>query len=333
MHGLYVRHDRQRRRHILSLTCGYFIGGCLLVGVLLAGQTTLGLVNLPSVYRRVIVVSVAFVSIIMQAKRVPTGLFSFRFVVPSRWVTPIGTRRSGLIWGVILGTGFITLAPYAIFHTLIAVAILSISADVAVVVGMGFAFGRLSAGLIAPLRRYIDARPPLLRPSLFIGSTIGAVLLSACAISTKPANTPLASCKPNSDPVEVSKGFAPLTGPTHVGVVSNNTWNYTIAPPKAYGEQSKWGGNKLLIAVHRSAGPAVTVTGHLLDDPKVELRFGNDPEPVRSRILRLRDSRELDGGWYDFPNAIRAQKIGCYQLRFKSDRLDETLTLRIVSSQ
>jgi hypothetical protein len=167
-----------------------------------------------------------------------------------------------------------------------------------------------------------------------LGCLIGATLLSACASSNTPASTPLASgCKPNADPVEVSKGFGPLTGSAHVGVVSNNTWDYTIAPPKAYGEQSKWGGNKLLIAVHRSAGPAVTVTGHLLDDPKIELRFGNDPEPVRSRILRLRDSRELDGGWYDFPNAIRAQRVGCYQLHFTSDRFDETLTLRIVTSQ
>jgi hypothetical protein len=154
---------------------------------------------------------------------------------------------------------------------------------------------------------------------------------SGQTVSTS-ARLPL-GCKPNGDPSEVSKDFGPLTGTTHVGVVSNNTWNYTISPPEVFGDQSKWGGNKLLIAVHRSAGPAVTVTGHLLDDPKVELRFGNDPEPVRSRILRLSDTKELDGGWYDFPNAIRAQKIGCYQLRFKSDRLDEVVTLRIVPSQ
>jgi hypothetical protein len=38
-----------------------------------------------------------------------------------------------------------------------------------------------------------------------------------------------------------------------------------------------------------------------------------------------------DGGWYDFPNMVRAKLAGCYQLRFKSDRFDETLTLRIVS--
>jgi hypothetical protein len=91
------------------------------------------------------------------------------------------------------------------------------------------------------------------------------------------------------------------------------------------------GGSYMNHAVHRSAGPKVTVTGHLRGDPNVELRFGSEPEPARSRILRLRDSRELDRDWYEFPNTVRARKIGCYQVRFKSDHFDETLTLRIIS--
>jgi hypothetical protein len=175
--------------------------------------------------------------------------------------------------------------------------------------------------------------PSLFRSTLLAGSMLGLVVTSVSLVFASPtsAKTSPTACRPEREPTEVSKAFGPLTGSSHFGVVGN-TWRYSIATPEAFGKRSKWGGNKLLMAVHRSAGPSVTVTGHLLGDPKVQLRFGSQSLPARSRVLRLSDSKELDGGWYGFPNMIRAQKPGCYRLRFKSTRFDETLTLRIVPS-
>jgi hypothetical protein len=171
------------------------------------------------------------------------------------------------------------------------------------------------------------------RSTLFVWLMLGLVFSSVPLIFASPASTKTSrtTCKPNGEPTEVSKAFGPLTGSSHFGVVGE-TWRKTIATPEVFGKRSKWGGNKLLMAVHGSAGPSVTVTGHLLGDPKVQLRFGSQSLPARSRVLRLSDSKELDGGWYDFPNMIRARKPGCYRLRFKSARFDETFTLRIVPS-
>jgi hypothetical protein len=173
----------------------------------------------------------------------------------------------------------------------------------------------------------------LFRFTLLAGSMVGLAVTSVSLVFDSPASAKTSStaCRPEREPTKVSKGFGPLTGTSHFGVVGD-TWRYSIATSEAFGKRSKWGGNKLLMAVHRSAGQSVTVTGHLLGDPKVQLRFGSQSLPARSRVLRLSDSKELDGGWYDFPNMIRAQKPGCYQLRFKSARFDETLTLRIVPS-
>lgn len=171
------------------------------------------------------------------------------------------------------------------------------------------------------------------KSALFGGVLLGLVVSSVSLIfaSTASTKTSHTKCRPEPEPKEVSKDFGALTGSSHFGVVGD-TWRYSIATPEVFGKRSKWGGNKLLIAVHRSAGPSVTVTGHLLGDPKVEIRFGSQSLPARSRVLRLSDSKELGGGWYDFPNMIRAQKPGCYKLRFKSARFDETLTLRIIPS-
>ena len=175
--------------------------------------------------------------------------------------------------------------------------------------------------------------PSLFRSTLLAGSMLGLVVTSVSLVFASPASakTSPTACRPEREPTEVSKAFGALTGSSHFGVVGD-TWRKTIATPEVFGKRSKWGGNKLLMAVHRSAGPSVTVTGHLLGDPKVQLRFGSQSLPARSRVLRLSDSKELDGGWYDFPNMIRARKPGCYRLRFKSARFDETITLRIVPS-
>ncbi len=171
----------------------------------------------------------------------------------------------------------------------------------------------------------------LMFPAMFIVPAVAFMSLKTNSSSTPPSKV---ECKPNSPATAVSTDFGPLTGSSHAGMVGDG-WNYTIASPSAFGKQSKWGGNKLMLAVHESAGPTVTVTGHHIDFPKVELRFGSDPEPARERVLRVADAEKLDGkrdgGWYDFPNMVRAKQAGCYQLRFKSDRFDETLTLRIVS--
>ncbi len=136
-------------------------------------------------------------------------------------------------------------------------------------------------------------------------------------------------CRAEPKVESLSKDLGPMTGSGLVRVVGD-PWNFSLGQPATFGSE-RWGGNKLLIAVHVSAGDHVLVRGKAVAPGTSQVGFGSDATPAFSHDLRLDDRTALDGGWVDFPNMIRLEKPGCYILQF--DYLGGTtrLALRYVA--
>ena len=137
----------------------------------------------------------------------------------------------------------------------------------------------------------------------------GPILQRRPAVAAKPTD-----CRSEGKAEQLSKDLGPLTGSGPVRVVGD-PWDFSLAPPSNF-DSDRWGGNKLLIAVHRSVGDHVLVRGKAVGAVGERVGFGTRPEPEFSRDRRLDGRRELDGGWVDFPNMIRLEKPGCYLLQF-----------------
>jgi hypothetical protein len=132
-------------------------------------------------------------------------------------------------------------------------------------------------------------------------------------LSRRPLVANARDCRKEPKVESLSKDLGPLTGSGPIRVVGDQ-WNFHLGEPVNFGSK-RWGGNKLLIAVHRSVGD-VLVRGKGVTPGTAQVGFGNDAEPVFSRDLRVENRPVLDGGWIDFPNTIRLEKQGCYILQF-----------------
>ncbi|HVF76610.1 MAG TPA: hypothetical protein VM938_16355 [Acidimicrobiales bacterium] len=72
------------------------------------------------------------------------------FRVPAHWVYPAGPR-AGVLWGLMLGPGLITEAPYLAFHGSCVAAVLSASPGLCIVAGAVFGVSRMLAAVNARL--------------------------------------------------------------------------------------------------------------------------------------------------------------------------------------
>lgn len=90
------------------------------------------------------------------------GRLSGGFRVPAHWVYPAGPR-AGVLWGLILGPGLITEAPYLVFHGSCIAAVLSASPGWCIIAGAVFGItrmltavnARLSTRLVAAMSRTV----------------------------------------------------------------------------------------------------------------------------------------------------------------------------------
>jgi hypothetical protein len=146
-------------------------------------------------------------------------------------------------------------------------------------------------------------------------------------LSRRPLVAKASDCRKEPTVESLSKDLGPLTGSGPIRVVGD-PWNFHLGAPVNFGSE-RWGGNKLLIAVHRSVGD-VLVRGKEIPPGSARVGFGNDPKPVFSRLLRVDGKPELDGGWIDFPNAFRVEKQGCYILQFDFASGTTRMALRTV---
>ena len=136
-------------------------------------------------------------------------------------------------------------------------------------------------------------------------------------------------CRKEPNVESLSKDLGPMTGSGRVRVVGD-PWNFSLGQPANFGSR-QWGGNKLLIAVHTSAGDHVVVRGKAVAPGTSQVGFGSDATPVFSLDLPVNDRAALDGGWIDFPNTIRLEKPGCYILQFDYAGGTARLALRYVA--
>jgi hypothetical protein len=90
-----------------------------------------------------------------------------------------------------------------------------------------------------------------------------------------------------------------------------------------------WGGNKVLWALSADSVSVALVRGHQLDGP-AQVRFDLGADPASDKILDPSGKTPLDGGWYDFPGAVRLERPGCYG--FQVDRADETSVIVLRAS-
>jgi hypothetical protein len=123
----------------------------------------------------------------------------------------------------------------------------------------------------------------------------------------------------------LSSDLGPLLGTDGLRVVTS-TNVVGAAMPEQY-DSDLWGGAKLLIAVHESVEGPIVVRGS--NGAGAELRFGMGATPVSHRVLEPVDRAPLDGGWRDFPNAIRVSEGGCYSLQFDYPAGTSTIALQI----
>lgn len=167
-------------------------------------------------------------------------------------------------------------------------------------------------------------RSPATQPTEVEGS-IGA----NSELRSRPLVASPGDCRKEPNVESLSKDLGPLTGTGPVRVVGN-PWNFSLGDPANFGSE-QWGGNKLLIAVHSSAGDHVLVRGKEVAPGTAQVGFGTDARPVFSRDLSLKSRTALDGGWIDFPNMIRLEKPGCYILQFDYPGGTSRLALRYVA--
>ena len=165
---------------------------------------------------------------------------------------------------------------------------------------------------------------PATQPAGLAGSNANNVELRSRPLVALPSD-----CRKEERVESLSKDLGPMTGSGLVRVVGD-PWNFSLGPPANFGSK-KWGGNKLLIAVHTSAGDHVLVRGKAVTPGTAQVGFGSEATPVFSLDLRVDDRATLDGGWIDFPNMIRLEKLGCYILQFDYPTGTTRLALRYVT--
>jgi hypothetical protein len=196
-----------------------------------------------------------------------------------------------------------------------------------------------------------------------VGWRLRAVVLvltvGAAACTTGRSSLPVASSAPRTpaDPGEVSKlRLRPMTLPilgagercpvtTEVSSPSKDIgqlWgtgparpvlggapHIEIAPPANYGSKL-WGGNKVLWALSADSSNVALVRGRQLDGP-AQVGFDQGDEPALQKILDPSGRTPLNGGWFDFPGAVRLEGPGCYA--FQIDRGDKTWTIVFSASK
>ena len=110
---------------------------------LVASSTVVERVNIPQAGRWFILWALAAVALSLQRVGIQGGPLSFNFAIPSSWVRGASAARSGLIWGISLGGGVVTQAPFAVFHVALMAAVLFGDTDELALGVTSFAVGRL----------------------------------------------------------------------------------------------------------------------------------------------------------------------------------------------
>lgn len=112
--------------------------------------------------------------------------------VPARWVNP-PSLQAGVVWGLALGAGLVTEAPYLMLHAALLLAAVLPSGAAAWQVPMAFALGRMAALSFGPLRRAIEAgmsrRVPAANDAgqpltILVARTISRIMLLVIAASS-----------------------------------------------------------------------------------------------------------------------------------------------------
>ena len=170
----------------------------------------------------------------------------------------------------------------------------------------------------------LTVRSPATQPTEVRGSTA-----TNLELRSRPLVASAGGCRKEPNVESLSKDLGPLTGSGPVRVVGD-PWNFSLGQPANFGSE-QWGGNKLLIAVHSSAGDHVLVRGKEVAPGTAQVGFGSDARPVFSLDLSVGDRSAMDGGWIDFPNMIRLEKPGCYLLQFDYPGGTSRLALRYVA--
>lgn len=142
-------HPRGALRASLAYVLGGVIGGALTVGTLWLLAVPVRTL-LPSRVVDSIAIVVLVLAVLQDLGRL--RLPHRRTQVPQRWLQQLGPGRAYYRYGLLLGSGLLTAAPYGITFAIMTAAALRLEAGDALVVGALFGLGRTATiGFATPL--------------------------------------------------------------------------------------------------------------------------------------------------------------------------------------
>jgi len=145
---LDVGRRKENGGYVLGLAIGGTSLGLGLVALNRVAATLLNPVN------RLAVASVFMAVLLILQLNGRIGRLAGNFRVPAVWVSAKGTRPR-LLWGILLGLGFITEAPFAVLHASVILAILQPIWWIPLAVGVLFALSRSVNSMFKAIRATI----------------------------------------------------------------------------------------------------------------------------------------------------------------------------------